>query len=89
MKLLLKNAGPHIVDVLELVLSNLWENKFEVDVEDIEEDIYIHDTRESSAYQGMVLYVKNFQKQSIYHSGRQGCFDNYSKRKLCYPQFEK
>ena len=66
MKLLLKNAGPHIIDVLELLLTDLWVNKFEVDVEDIEEDIYIHDKRESSASQGMVLYVKKFFRNKVF-----------------------
>ena len=66
MKLLLKNAGPHIIDVLELLLTDLWVNKFEVDVENIEEDIYIHDKRECSASQGMVLYVKKTFRNKVF-----------------------
>ena len=66
MKLLLKNAGPHIVDVLELLLTDLWVNKFEVDVEDIEEDIYIHDKRECSASQGIVLYVRKTFRNKVF-----------------------
>ena len=66
MKLLIKNAGSHIIDVLELLLTDLWVNKFEVDVEDIEEDIYIHDKRECSASQGMVLYVKKFFRNKVF-----------------------
>ena len=66
MKLLIKNAGSHIIDVLELLLTDLWVNKFEVDVEDIEEDIYIHDKRECSASQGMVLYVRKTFRNKVF-----------------------
>lgn len=66
MKLLVKDAGSHILDVLELILSELWENKFEVDVEDIEEDIYIHDQRKCSVSQDMVLYVKKTFKNKVF-----------------------
>ena len=66
MKLLVKDAGTHIIDVLEFLLTDLWANKFEVDVEDIEEDIYIHDKRECSASQGMVLYVKKTFRNKVF-----------------------
>ena len=66
MKLLLKNAGPHIIDVLELLLTDFWVNNFEVDVEDVEEDIYIHDKRECSASQGMVLYVRKTFRNKVF-----------------------